>query len=115
MILSIVLSIFSTKGVFPPTASVNLPLRRLVLAEMLPVPLTRTGATIAAGAALTALAAQVSVPVPGSPVPVTGQTFAVLLTAAALARPTASPPRPCIWPSVSSACPSSQGRITGPG
>lgn len=70
--------------VFPLTASLNLPLRRLVLAEMLPAPLTRTGATIAAGAALTAVAAQVAIPIPGSPVPVTGQTFAVLLTAAAL-------------------------------
>jgi biotin transport system substrate-specific component len=37
------------------------------------------------GAALfTALLAQVSLPVPGSPVPVTGQTLAVVLTAAAL-------------------------------
>src|SRR5690606_9926368 len=32
----------------------------------------------------TALAAQVVIPVPGSPVPVTLQTFAVLVTAAAL-------------------------------
>jgi biotin transport system substrate-specific component len=46
--------------------------------------LTRSGTTIVLGAVLTAMAAQVSVPVPGSPVPVTGQTFAVLLTAAAL-------------------------------
>jgi len=36
------------------------------------------------GAALTGLAAQLSVPVPGSPVPVTGQTFAALLVGAAL-------------------------------
>ncbi|MHB1612710.1 MAG: biotin transporter BioY [Actinomycetes bacterium] len=35
-------------------------------------------------AALTALAAQVVIPVHGLPVPITGQTFAVLLTAAAL-------------------------------
>ncbi|MFF5072734.1 biotin transporter BioY [Micromonospora olivasterospora] len=46
--------------------------------------LTRTGATVVLGTALTALAAQVVVPIPGSPVPVTGQTFAVLFTAAAL-------------------------------
>jgi biotin transport system substrate-specific component len=70
--------------VFPLIATVHPPLRRLVLAELLPAPLTRTGVTIVAGAALTALAAQVSLPIPGSPVPVTGQTFAVLLTAAAL-------------------------------
>ena len=64
--------------------SLALPARRPVLAESLPQALTRTGVTIVLGAALTALAAQVSIPVPGSPVPVTGQTFAVLLTAAAL-------------------------------
>lgn len=55
-----------------------------MLAEELPATLTRAGVTIAGGAALTALAAQVSLPVPGSPVPVTGQTFAVLLAGAAL-------------------------------
>ena len=65
-------------------ASSALPARRLVLAEVLPSALTRSGVTIALGAALTALAAQISFPIPGSPVPVTGQTFAVLLTAAAL-------------------------------
>src|SRR6202035_3831919 len=64
--------------------SIPLPARRLVLAEALPAGLTRSGVTILLGTALTALAAQVSLPVPGSPVPVTGQTFAVLLTAAAL-------------------------------
>ncbi|OKI43575.1 biotin transporter BioY [Micromonospora sp. CB01531] len=45
---------------------------------------TRTGVTVVLGAALTALAAQVVVPIPGSPVPVTGQTFGVLLAAASL-------------------------------
>ena len=38
------------------------------------------------GAALIALAAQIRIPLPFSPVPVTGQTFAVLLVAAALGR-----------------------------
>lgn len=66
------------------TASIALPARRPVLAEELPASLTRTGVTIILGAALTAAAAQISIPVPGSPVPITGQTFAVLLTAAAL-------------------------------
>lgn len=66
------------------TTSLALPTRRPVLAESLPAVLTRSGVTIVLGAALTALAAQVSIPVPGSPVPITGQTFAVLLTAAAL-------------------------------
>ena len=55
-----------------------------MLAETLPKVLTGSGVTILLGAALTALAAQIAIPVPGSPVPVTGQTFAVLLTAAAL-------------------------------
>jgi biotin transport system substrate-specific component len=66
------------------TASLVLPTRRPVLAESLPTALTRSGVTLVLGAVLTALAAQVSIPVPGSPVPITGQTFAVLLTAAAL-------------------------------
>jgi biotin transport system substrate-specific component len=66
------------------TTSIALPARRPVLAERLPAAMTRSGVTIVAAAALTALAAQVVIPVPGSPVPVTGQTFAVLLTAAAL-------------------------------
>ena len=35
-------------------------------------------------ALLTALAAQIRFPVPGTPVPITGQTFAVLLAGAAL-------------------------------
>lgn len=37
-------------------------------------------------ALLTALAAQIVIPVPGTPVPITGQTFAVLLSGAALGR-----------------------------
>ncbi len=43
-------------------------------------------ALAAAGSALIALGAQVAVPLPFSPVPVTGQTFAVLLVASALGR-----------------------------
>lgn len=41
-------------------------------------------ALIVAGALLIALSANLSIPVPGSPVPVTGQTFAVLLVGGAL-------------------------------
>jgi biotin transport system substrate-specific component len=41
-------------------------------------------ALILAGTLLIAVAAQVSIPVPGSPVPITGQTFGVLLSAGAL-------------------------------
>jgi biotin transport system substrate-specific component len=61
-----------------------------VLADLLPRATTRLGAQarelalVAGGAALTGLAAQLSVPVPGSPVPVTGQTFAALLVGTAL-------------------------------
>ena len=39
---------------------------------------------VVAAAALTALAAQWVIPLPFTPVPITGQTFAVLLTGAAL-------------------------------
>ena len=39
---------------------------------------------VAAGAGLVALAAQVSIPLPFTPVPITGQTFAVLLVGGAL-------------------------------
>jgi biotin transport system substrate-specific component len=41
-------------------------------------------ALIVLGALLIALTARISIPVPGSPVPVTGQTFGVLLVAGAL-------------------------------
>ena len=40
--------------------------------------------TVLGATTLTALCAQIAIPIPGSPVPVTGQTFAVLLTAAAI-------------------------------
>jgi len=40
--------------------------------------------TVVSAAVMTTAAAQIAIPVPGSPVPVTGQTMAVLLTGAAL-------------------------------
>jgi biotin transport system substrate-specific component len=60
-----------------------------VLADLLPASSAsrarlRDAALIVGGAVLTGLAAQLSIPVPGSPVPVTGQTFAALLTGTAL-------------------------------
>ncbi|CQR64067.1 biotin transporter BioY [Streptomyces leeuwenhoekii] len=55
-----------------------------VLADLLPASRVRDIALVAGGAALTGLAAQISVPVPGSPVPVTGQTFAALLVGTSL-------------------------------
>lgn len=57
---------------------------RLVLADALPRTRARDLALVVGAALLTAACAQITFPVPGSPVPVTGQTFAVLLTAAAL-------------------------------
>ncbi|MFD8324641.1 biotin transporter BioY [Streptomyces lydicus] len=60
-----------------------------VLADLLPAASAsrarvRDAALVVGGAALTGLAAQIAVPVPGSPVPVTGQTFAALLVGASL-------------------------------
>ncbi|MCA1224021.1 biotin transporter BioY [Streptomyces sp. 8L] len=64
-----------------PTAAAP---RAGVLADLIPASRTRDIALVAGGAVLTGLAAQLSVPVPGSPVPVTGQTFAALLVGTAL-------------------------------
>lgn len=55
-----------------------------VLADLVPRNAVRDAALVVAGAAFVGLAAQVSFHVPGTPVPVTGQTFAVLLGGAAL-------------------------------
>ena len=60
------------------------PGRPLVLGDLLPGTLARDLALVLAGAVFVGLAAQVSFPIPGTPVPVTGQTFAVLLAGAAL-------------------------------
>ena len=58
--------------------------RPRVLADRFARTRVHEGALVVGAALFTALLAQVSVPVPGSPVPVTGQTLAVVLTAAAL-------------------------------
>lgn len=55
-----------------------------VLADAVPAVKARNAILVVAGALLTALCAQVSFPIPGSPVPVTGQTFAVLVCGAGL-------------------------------
>ncbi|MFE0731531.1 biotin transporter BioY [Streptomyces antibioticus] len=55
-----------------------------VLADLIPASRVRDIALVAGGAALTGLAAQIAVPIPGSPVPVTGQTFAALLVGTTL-------------------------------
>ncbi|GGM92885.1 biotin transporter BioY [Streptomyces fuscichromogenes] len=67
------------------TATAAAPTRTgTVLADLLPASRVRDAALVAGGAVLTGLAAQLAVPVPGSPVPVTGQTFAALLVGTAL-------------------------------
>jgi biotin transport system substrate-specific component len=58
--------------------------RPLVLADVVPGALVRDVLLILGGAAFTGLMAQISIPVAGSPVPVTGQTFAALTVGAAL-------------------------------
>jgi biotin transport system substrate-specific component len=60
--------------------------RALTLADVaLPRPgVLRNGLLIVGGSIVTALAAQIAIPLPWSPVPITGQTFAVLLCGATL-------------------------------
>ncbi|MCH0542752.1 biotin transporter BioY [Streptomyces sp. MUM 203J] len=55
-----------------------------VLADLLPSSRVRDVALVAGGAALTGLAAQISIPVENLPAPITGQTFAALLVGTAL-------------------------------
>ena len=58
--------------------------RPRVLADLVPGGLVRDFALVAGAAAFTGLAAQVAVPLPFTPIPISLQTFAVLLSAAAL-------------------------------
>ena len=55
-----------------------------VLADAYPRSAIRNVLLVLGGATFVGLAAQIAIPLPFTPVPVTGQTFAVLLTAAAL-------------------------------
>ena len=83
------ISLALTSGLNPPTRgsqAMSVIIRPLTLADLA---LPRAGALanllLIIGASLvTALAAQVAFPVPWSPVPITGQTFAVTLTGAVL-------------------------------
>jgi biotin transport system substrate-specific component len=63
--------------------SMSLPAPR-VLGDVIPGGVVRDALLVVGGAAFTALAAQVSIQLPFTPVPLTLQTFAVLLTGAAL-------------------------------
>lgn len=58
--------------------------RPAVLGDLLPGALVRDAALVIGAAAFVGVFAQIAVPLPGTPVPVTGQTFAVLLSGAAL-------------------------------
>src|ERR1700728_1568608 len=58
--------------------------RLLVLTDLVPGTLLRDVLLVCSGAAFTAILAQVSIPVHGSLVPITGQTLGVLLVGAAL-------------------------------
>lgn len=69
----------SSAALFPGGAR-----RPLVLADLLPGSAARDLGLVLASSGLVGLAAQLSVPVPGTPVPVTAQTFVVLLCSAAL-------------------------------
>jgi biotin transport system substrate-specific component len=56
----------------------------ITLVDVLPLTRWRTATVVVGATLLTAVAAQVRIPLGFTPVPVTGQTFAVLLVAAAL-------------------------------
>jgi biotin transport system substrate-specific component len=58
--------------------------RHLVLADVIPGARVRDAVLVVGGALLTALFAQIAIDVPGSPVPITGQTLAVGLVGATL-------------------------------
>jgi len=66
------------------TTTYALPASRSVLADVLPRTRARNATLILCGALLTVLGAQIAIPVPPSPVPVTGQTLAVVLAGGAL-------------------------------
>jgi biotin transport system substrate-specific component len=65
-------------------ASTHVARRPAVLGDLLPGEITRDIALVVGSALFVGLAAQVSVPIPGTPVPISGQTFAVLLAGATL-------------------------------
>jgi biotin transport system substrate-specific component len=56
----------------------------VVLADVIPATRLRDIALVVGGALFTAACAQISIPVPGDPVPITGQTLAVMVCGAGL-------------------------------
>ena len=85
----------------------------LTLSDVVPLPRWRTATLVAGGAALTAAAAQVRIPLGFTPVPLTGQTFAVLLVGASLGarRAAASQALCCSIQRAAAACCSRQVRV----
>lgn len=66
------------------TTTTDLAARPAVLADLVPGALVRDLALVVGAAALTGVAAQVAIPLPFTPVPISLQTFTVLLAGAAL-------------------------------
>ncbi|MEN8240188.1 MAG: biotin transporter BioY [Actinomycetota bacterium] len=58
--------------------------QQTIARRLVPATALNTALLVVGFALLTALAAQIRFPVPGSPIPITGQTFAVLLSGAVL-------------------------------
>src|SRR5689334_16578722 len=56
----------------------------VVLADVIPASRLRDVALVVGGALFTAACAQISIPIPGDPVPITGQTLAVMVCGAGL-------------------------------
>jgi biotin transport system substrate-specific component len=65
-------------------ATTHVTRRPAVLSDLLPGTLGRDLALVVGSAVFVGLAAQISLPIPGTPVPVSGQPFAVLLAGATL-------------------------------
>ncbi|HTW12591.1 MAG TPA: biotin transporter BioY [Solirubrobacteraceae bacterium] len=67
-----------------PVLSTSFPPESRVLADVIPGARVRDALLVLAGAGLTALGAQITFHIPGTPVPVTAQTLAVVLAGSAL-------------------------------
>jgi len=77
------MSNLSNPALSPAFPGAHAPVNR-VLADAIPGDRVRDVLLILGGAGLTALAAQITIHIPGSPVPVTAQTLAVVLAGSAL-------------------------------
>jgi biotin transport system substrate-specific component len=75
---------FCSSGEDAVVAAESVAVRRVVLADLVPGAVVRNALLVLGGAGLAGLAAQVSIPLGFTPVPLSLQTFAVLLVGAAL-------------------------------